>query len=283
MKRAGSVVLFSLLAAAAPCATCLASDGDLNQPPTFSMCAGRPYGTNLTIERLADWTVKGSFAVGGYNECQFYSKVTLRNPGGTRDQTGEYPFGGGYNASLATAIAVLPMNYDDGTYSATGWWRVQYETANPQNWLYYPSAGGLASKDKTEPIRGFVQITGTAWAPSTINHTYPSNQSTFTVDLIATNNCLGPVGINGLLAAIPANWAWVWAGGASPYALHTNNATMIAGGSPVPSTFLLSLTSGIGSSTIRADASISSLPSGCDVRGPAGGPALQGANLTVNQ
>jgi len=283
MKCAGRIVPSLLLAAVAACPPSVAADGDLNQKPSAVKCAGLSYGTTLAIERLPDWTVKGSFAVGGFNPCQFYSKVTLRNPGGTRDQTGDYPSGGGYNASLATAVAVLPMNYDDGTYSATGWWNVQYETENPQNWLYYPSAGALASKDKSEPIRGFVQITGTAWAPSAINHTSPTNQSTFTVDLIATNNCLGPVGINGLLSAIPANWAWIWAGGASPYALHTNSATTVAGGSPVPSTFLLSLTSGAGSSTIRADASISSLPSGCDIRGPAGGPALQGASLTVNQ
>lgn len=245
-------------------------------PPSASKCGNLDYAVNVTTERTTDWSVKGNVVVGN-GACNFYAEVVLENPARTRTSSNASAPNQDYSAGSATVNVSLPMNYDDGQWHVTGKWRVQDESVMP--WRYYPSPGDLAQKPVDSTIRGFVQFTGAQWTPASIQR---GSTATFTASLIASNNCTGLVGVIGTLTSVPPNMGWNWHGVYNPIATYTNTESISAGQTLVNSLFPFTAL-GNGYGTVRAEAQLASLPTGCDARTPLGGSSANGANLTVAQ
>jgi hypothetical protein len=204
--------------------TCSKDAPGFSDPPTAAMCNNNGYQTNLTVSRTSEYNIKADFAVGNTG-CGYYAELELKNPNGERSQSLASSPDGSYSAGSVALTVSLPMNYDDGTYHAAGKWRVEDESQQP--WRYWPSAGELGQKPKDQVIAGFVQLTGTGWSPTSIQH---GQQSTFTATLISSNHCTGNVGIIGSIAQIPSGWQYYWHGQAYPVGTYTDTQNLPQGG-----------------------------------------------------
>lgn len=252
----------------------------LGDAPNGTTCAGVNYQKNVTWIISPDkTTVTSVIKVGWGNPCNFYAEVGMTSPTG-RTAHGVSAENQDYGAGEQTATASLQVNYDDGQYNAVGKYRVQ-DDSTPPTFYYYPSPYGFqnvpAAGTAQTYVNGFVQITGTAWSPSTT--TKSGGGSNFTITLQASNNCGGAASVQGTLSAVLAGMHWSW-NGLSQYTVATQQISLSPGGTGNVLSFPLSSLTAPYGGTVQATSALAQLPANCDARAPNQGGSVT-ANLTV--
>jgi hypothetical protein len=260
MSHHTAISNLSLLSVMTFCAPCVMATA-----PTASVCAGYNYSTILAIDQSADkLTTEAKFTVGGTNPCSFYSEVTLSSPSG-RTQSGVSASPKDFNAGTAYSSTIMTVAYDTGTYSATGRWAAEDDVSGLP-WTYYPSESGLASKSMTKTINGFVQLTSVGWSATSIPRV---GGASFWAYLISSTGCAGTVTVTGTLGAAPSGATWTWGSVNNPSVVTTGSTTISSPGVQGTVQFPLTISSP-NTGTVSASATVLTVPSGCESRGPTG-------------